>query len=101
MNSRFLTLKLSQLPRKPSDPKLTRSLFPASCLYLPKVTGADHDLTPAFQVVVNGDPFYEFGHRIPVQLVTHLQVDGDLTLQSINFIGGQPAPSPVRGYLFI
>uniref|UniRef100_A0A480Q4E1 Galectin n=2 Tax=Sus scrofa TaxID=9823 RepID=A0A480Q4E1_PIG len=47
-----------------------------------------------YKVVVNGDPFYEFGHRIPVQLVTHLQVDGDLTLQSINFIGGQPAPSP-------
>uniref|UniRef100_A0A8C3X799 Galectin n=1 Tax=Catagonus wagneri TaxID=51154 RepID=A0A8C3X799_9CETA len=43
-----------------------------------------------YKVVVNGDPFYEFGHRIPVQMVTHLKVDGDLTLQSINFIGGQP-----------
>ncbi|XP_064149550.1 galectin-4 [Loxodonta africana] len=46
-----------------------------------------------YKVVVNGTPFYEFGHRIPLQLVTHLQVDGDLELQSINFIGGQPAPS--------
>lgn len=46
-----------------------------------------------YKVVVNGSPFYEFGHRIPVQMVTHLQVDGDLELQSINFIGGQPAPS--------
>uniref|UniRef100_A0A8C3XC63 Galectin n=1 Tax=Catagonus wagneri TaxID=51154 RepID=A0A8C3XC63_9CETA len=54
-----------------------------------------------YKVVVNGDPFYEFGHRIPVQMVTHLKVDGDLTLQSINFIGGQCAPSLVRGYLFI
>ncbi|XP_004690358.1 PREDICTED: galectin-4 [Condylura cristata] len=46
-----------------------------------------------YKVVVNGSPFYEYGHRIPVQMVTHLQVDGDLTLQSINFIGGQPVPN--------
>ncbi|XP_072823227.1 galectin-4 isoform X1 [Vicugna pacos] len=45
-----------------------------------------------YKVVVNGNPFYEFGHRLPVQTVTHLQVDGDLELQSINFIGGHPAP---------
>ncbi|XP_036264261.1 galectin-4 isoform X2 [Pipistrellus kuhlii] len=50
-----------------------------------------------YKVVVNGSPFYEFGHRIPVQMVTHLQVDGDLELQSINFIGGQPAPSQGPG----
>ncbi|XP_066205671.1 galectin-4 [Saccopteryx leptura] len=46
-----------------------------------------------YKVVVNGNPFYEFGHRLPLQMVTHLQVDGDLELQSINFIGGQPAPN--------
>nr|XP_045366797.1 galectin-4 isoform X1 [Camelus bactrianus] len=45
-----------------------------------------------YKVVVNGNPFYEYGHRLPVQTVTHLQVDGDLELQSINFIGGHPAP---------
>ncbi|XP_068934697.1 galectin-4 isoform X2 [Petaurus breviceps papuanus] len=44
-----------------------------------------------YKVVVNGSPFYEFGHRIPLQMVTHLQVDGDLELQSINFFGGGPA----------
>uniref|UniRef100_A0A8C3X414 Galectin n=1 Tax=Catagonus wagneri TaxID=51154 RepID=A0A8C3X414_9CETA len=49
-----------------------------------------------YKVVVNGDPFYEFGHRIPVQMVTHLKVDGDLTLQSINFIGGQ-CPGATQG----
>ncbi|GAB5582078.1 galectin-8 isoform X4 [Prionailurus iriomotensis] len=46
-----------------------------------------------YKVVVNGNPFYEFGHRLPLQMVTHLQVDGDLELQSINFIGGNPPPS--------
>ncbi|XP_053461391.1 galectin-4 isoform X1 [Nycticebus coucang] len=45
-----------------------------------------------YKVVVNGTPFYEYGHRLPLQMVTHLQVDGDLQLQSINFIGGQPPP---------
>lgn len=73
------------------------SLLPASCFYLPKVVGADSDLTPALQVVVNGTPFYEFKHRIPLQMVTHLHVDGDLMLQSINFIGGQPPSNQVCG----
>ena len=50
-------------------------------------------LAEHYKVVVNGNPFYEYGHRVPLQMVTHLQVDGDLELQSINFIGGQPAPS--------
>ncbi|KAK2490749.1 hypothetical protein MC885_013935 [Smutsia gigantea] len=52
-------------------------------------------LTEHYKVVVNGDPFYEFGHRMPLQMVTHLLVDGDLELQSINFIGGPPAPNQV------
>uniref|UniRef100_A0A8C9KZ02 Galectin n=1 Tax=Phocoena sinus TaxID=42100 RepID=A0A8C9KZ02_PHOSS len=52
-------------------------------------------LAEHYKVVVNGDPFYEFGHRIPLQMVTHLHVDGDLQLQSINFIGGQPAPNQI------
>ena len=78
------------------------SLLPASCFCLPKVMGADSDLTPAVQVVVNGTPFHEFKHRIPLQMVTHLHVDGDLMLQSINFIGGQPPsnqmPMPAKAY---
>ncbi|XP_064237411.1 galectin-4 [Aotus nancymaae] len=51
-------------------------------------------LAEHYKVVVNGNPFYEYGHRLPLQMVTHLQVDGDLQLQSINFIGGQPPPPP-------
>ncbi|XP_037374044.1 galectin-4 [Talpa occidentalis] len=51
-----------------------------------------------YKVVVNGSPFYEYGHRIPLQLVTHLHVDGDLSLYSINFLGGQPAPSQGHGH---
>ncbi|XP_023393683.1 galectin-4 [Pteropus vampyrus] len=50
-------------------------------------------LAEHYKVVVNGNPFYEYGHRLPLQMVTHLQVDGDLELQSINFIGGQPPAS--------
>ncbi|XP_049642614.1 galectin-4-like isoform X2 [Suncus etruscus] len=50
-----------------------------------------------YKVTVNGNPFYEFKHRVPPQMVTHLQVDGDLVLQSINFIGGNPDPSQGPG----
>nr|XP_023419799.1 LOW QUALITY PROTEIN: galectin-4 [Cavia porcellus] len=48
-----------------------------------------------YKVVVNGNPFYEYRHRLPLQMVTHLHVDGDLQLQSINFLGGQSAPTHV------
>ncbi|XP_021062774.1 galectin-4 isoform X1 [Mus pahari] len=54
-----------------------------------------------YKVVVNGSSFYEYGHRLPVQMVTHLQVDGDLELQSINFLGGQPAAAPYPGAMTI
>ncbi|XP_004636847.1 galectin-4 [Octodon degus] len=51
-----------------------------------------------YKVVVNGNSFYEYKHRLPLQMVTHLNVDGDLQLQSINFLGGQPAPNQTPGY---
>ncbi|XP_001362619.1 galectin-4 [Monodelphis domestica] len=55
-----------------------------------------------YKVVVNGNPFYEYGHRMPIQMATHLQMDGDLQLQSINFLGGGPAPGqmpmPIPAY---
>ncbi|XP_069500305.1 galectin-4 isoform X1 [Ambystoma mexicanum] len=41
-----------------------------------------------YQVNVNGAPFYEFRHRIPLERVECLQVEGDVSIQSINFIGG-------------
>ncbi|XP_022380995.1 galectin-4 isoform X1 [Enhydra lutris kenyoni] len=56
-------------------------------------------LAEHYKVVVNGNPFYQFGHRVPLQMVTHLQVDGDLELQSINFIGGNPPPGQGPGYM--
>uniref|UniRef100_A0A8D0G701 Galectin n=1 Tax=Sphenodon punctatus TaxID=8508 RepID=A0A8D0G701_SPHPU len=41
----------------------------------------------AYKVVVNGQPYYEFRHRIPPQQVQAVNVDGDLELQSLTVIG--------------
>ncbi|XP_029427189.1 galectin-4-like isoform X2 [Rhinatrema bivittatum] len=41
-----------------------------------------------YQVNVNGAPFYEFSHRIPLERVESLHVDGEVTIQSVNIIGG-------------
>uniref|UniRef100_A0A8C2YRQ8 Galectin n=1 Tax=Chinchilla lanigera TaxID=34839 RepID=A0A8C2YRQ8_CHILA len=76
-----------QEERKKSMPFKRGSAFELVFMVLP-----EH-----YKVVVNGNPFYEFQHRLPLQMVTHLHVDGDLKLQSINFLGGQPAPSQVCG----
>ncbi|XP_004601117.2 galectin-4 [Sorex araneus] len=43
-----------------------------------------------YKVLVNGSLFYEYEHQIPFQEVTHLIVDGDVTLQSINFFANGP-----------
>ncbi|XP_049643437.1 galectin-4-like [Suncus etruscus] len=45
-----------------------------------------------YKVTVNGNPFYEFLHRMPFQDVTHLHVHGDLVVQSINFINCSSGP---------
>ncbi|XP_030074224.1 galectin-4 [Microcaecilia unicolor] len=41
-----------------------------------------------FQVNVNGSLFYEFNYRIPLERVDCLKVDGELTIQSVNMMGG-------------
>ncbi|XP_075464397.1 galectin-4-like isoform X2 [Ascaphus truei] len=41
-----------------------------------------------FQVNINGSPFHEYCHRIPVQRVESLKVEGDVIIQSLNIIGG-------------
>ncbi|XP_053329950.1 galectin-4-like [Spea bombifrons] len=51
-----------------------------------------------YQVSVNCAPFYEFGHRIPLERVQWLQVSGDITLQSLCIIGSGPA---VKGGLLM
>ncbi|XP_069800156.1 galectin-7 [Dendropsophus ebraccatus] len=40
-----------------------------------------------YQVFVNGAPFYEFGHRIPLESVQWLQVVGDITIQELSILG--------------
>ncbi|XP_049643435.1 galectin-4-like [Suncus etruscus] len=45
-----------------------------------------------YKVKVNGNPFYEFVHRMPFQDVNHLHVQGDLVFQSINFINCSSGP---------
>ncbi|XP_018432404.1 PREDICTED: galectin-4-like [Nanorana parkeri] len=41
-----------------------------------------------FQVNVNGAPFYEFRHRMPMERVECVHVTGDVTIQSITTVGG-------------
>uniref|UniRef100_A0A8C5QH17 Galectin n=1 Tax=Leptobrachium leishanense TaxID=445787 RepID=A0A8C5QH17_9ANUR len=43
-----------------------------------------------YQVSVNGSPFYEFPHRIPLEQVQWLQVSGDITLQYLGILGCGP-----------
>lgn len=48
-----------------------------------------------YKVSVNGNPFYEFEHRMPLQDVTHLHVYGDLIVHYISFIDCSPTPLQV------
>ncbi|XP_055002393.1 galectin-4-like [Sorex araneus] len=52
-----------------------------------------------YKVLVNGNHFYEFGHQTPIQKVTHLYVDGNMTLQLVSFLGSTPTSSEVQSEL--
>ncbi|KAM4604508.1 galectin-4-like [Discoglossus pictus] len=40
-----------------------------------------------YLVSVNGSPFYEFAHRMPLERVQWLQISGDVELQAVSIIG--------------
>lgn len=42
------------------------------------------------QIKVNGIDFHIFQHRIPMEQVRGLQIAGDVSIQTINFIGVSP-----------
>ncbi|XP_043976043.1 galectin-6-like isoform X2 [Gambusia affinis] len=41
-----------------------------------------------FQINVNGKDFFLFPHRLPMERIRAIQVSGDVTIQTINIIGG-------------
>ncbi|KAL0972717.1 hypothetical protein UPYG_G00193860 [Umbra pygmaea] len=48
-----------------------------------------------YEVRVNGEHFHRFNHRMPVESLNFLQISGDITIQTINVIGGG---IPAGGY---
>ncbi|NP_001079041.1 galectin 4 [Xenopus laevis] len=42
----------------------------------------------SFEITVNGSSFYKFKHRIPLERVDSLQINGDVTVQSLTIAGG-------------
>ncbi|XP_068106715.1 galectin-4-like [Hyperolius riggenbachi] len=42
----------------------------------------------SYQVNVNGMPFYEYRHRVPMERVQCVHVEGDVTIQNVTVVGG-------------
>ncbi|XP_060639578.2 galectin-4-like isoform X1 [Anolis sagrei] len=51
-----------------------------------------------YQVSVNGSHFLEYSHRLPFHLVQKLFVNGDITVNCINFVGNTPPPYAPPAY---
>ncbi|XP_040298790.1 galectin-4-like [Bufo bufo] len=49
----------------------------------------------SYQVNVNGSYFYEFSHRIPLERVESVHVDGDVIIQSLSVVGGAAGGGPI------
>ncbi|CAH1641945.1 unnamed protein product [Spodoptera littoralis] len=47
-----------------------------------------------FKVEVNGKCVCEFNHHIPFGKITHIMVEGDLTIDEISFVGAHPPQDP-------
>uniref|UniRef100_A0A224YXK8 Galectin n=1 Tax=Rhipicephalus zambeziensis TaxID=60191 RepID=A0A224YXK8_9ACAR len=46
-----------------------------------------------YKIAINGKHYAEFQHRIPIQRVTHLTMDGDTTISLVQFEGVPSMPS--------
>ncbi|XP_025753862.1 galectin-4 isoform X6 [Oreochromis niloticus] len=51
-----------------------------------------------YEIKVNGIDFHTFQHRIPMEQVRGLQIAGDVSIQTINFIGGGMGGGMGGGY---
>ncbi|GBN93353.1 Galectin-8, partial [Araneus ventricosus] len=45
-----------------------------------------------FKIAVNGQHFTEFQYKLPLQSISHIAVDGDVTINSIKFEGLTSSP---------
>uniref|UniRef100_A0A8C2XPL7 Galectin n=1 Tax=Cyclopterus lumpus TaxID=8103 RepID=A0A8C2XPL7_CYCLU len=45
-------------------------------------------MSQGYQIKVNGNDFYTFQHRLPLERVRAMQIAGDVCIQTINVIGG-------------
>ncbi|XP_066559885.1 galectin-7-like isoform X1 [Amia ocellicauda] len=50
-----------------------------------------------YQINVNGRQFYMFQHRVPLERVSALRIQGDVTLETLNIIGGDMQDYPSGG----
>ncbi|XP_077290863.1 uncharacterized protein LOC143914490 isoform X2 [Arctopsyche grandis] len=48
----------------------------------------------SFKLALNGQHFCEFQHRTPIYRVSHLTIDGDVTISMIQFQGSSPSYQP-------
>ncbi|XP_056395857.1 galectin-4-like isoform X2 [Hyla sarda] len=48
-----------------------------------------------FQVNVNGSHFYDFNHRIPLERVDCVQVEGDVNIRCLSIVGGGGGGGPM------
>ncbi|KAJ8280296.1 hypothetical protein GJAV_G00052880 [Gymnothorax javanicus] len=60
---------------------------------MPFTKGEDFEIsfivTPkGYQVIVNGHQFHLFKHRMPVEHVSALKIGGEVSIQSVNIVGG-------------
>ncbi|TNN66591.1 Galectin-4 [Liparis tanakae] len=54
-----------------------------------------------YQIKVNGNDFYTFQHRLPLERVCAMQIDGDVCIQTINVIGVRlPTPEALVSMLW-
>ncbi|CAG6008425.1 unnamed protein product [Menidia menidia] len=52
------------------------------------------------KIKVNGEEFFLFPHRLPVEQVRALQISGDVQVQTINVIGSVPYSSLIPGGMY-
>ncbi|XP_055928011.1 collagen alpha-1(III) chain-like [Argiope bruennichi] len=70
--------------------------------YFPFAVGQEFEIlilieSDQFKIAVNGQHFTEFHYKLPLQSISHIAVDGDVTINSIKFEGLTSSPMAGSG----
>lgn len=83
-----LSRSSSWRPQRPTrSGKAQYNVTHALCALFPQITHGMVYFADMLQIKVDGKDFYTFRHRVPLERVCAIEIKGEVSVQTINFLG--------------